>query len=67
MKRWSMRQELRKPDAQQSLGEEIVSWIKATCRVPEGVLFGQPIKRMDWRRDAILKIYNNPSTTRRAI
>jgi phage terminase large subunit-like protein len=52
---------------EQTLGEKIIAWIEATCRVPEGALVGQPIQLMDWQRDAILKIYDNPATTRRAI
>ena len=30
-----------------TLGEEIVAWIEATCRVPEGALIGQAIELMD--------------------
>jgi len=41
-------------DEQQTLGEEIIAWIEATCRVPEGVLIGQPIKLMDWQKREIL-------------
>jgi len=43
----------------QTLGEEIIAWIETECRVPEGVLIGQPIELMDWQRDAILKTYDN--------
>jgi len=50
-----------------TLGEEICDWIERTCRVPEGALLGQPIQLMQWQRDAILRIYDNPATTRRAI
>jgi phage terminase large subunit-like protein len=52
----------------QTLGEEIIAWIEMTCRVPEGVLVGEPIALMDWQRDAIRKTYDNPhGTTRRCI
>src|SRR5262249_37838841 len=54
-------------DEQLTLGEEIIAWIETTCRVPEGVLIGQPIELMDWQRDAVQKTYDNPATTRRAI
>jgi phage terminase large subunit-like protein len=49
------------------LGEQIIDWIEANCRVPEGALVGQPVKLMDWQRDAILRIYDNAVPTRRAI
>ena len=52
---------------QQTFGEEIIAWIETTCRVPEGVLIGQPIELMDWQKREILRIYDNPATTRRAI
>jgi phage terminase large subunit-like protein len=51
----------------QTLGEEVISWIEVTCRVPEGALIGQPIELMDWQKREILRIYDNPATTRRAI
>ena len=34
-------------DERQTLGEEVIAWIETECRVPEGVLIGQPIKLMD--------------------
>jgi phage terminase large subunit-like protein len=37
-------------DERQTLGAEVISWIEATCRVPEGVLIGQPIELMDWQK-----------------
>src|SRR5262249_39313315 len=54
-------------DERLTLGEEIIAWIETTCRVPEGVLIGQPIERMDWQKGGIRRIYDNPATTRRAI
>src|SRR5262245_61937930 len=54
-------------DERLTLGEEIIAWIETTCRVPEGVLIGQPIQLMDWQKREILRIYDNPATTRRAI
>jgi len=50
-----------------TLGEEVIAWIEAECRVPEGVLIGQPMQLMDWQKREILRIYDNPATTRRAI
>jgi phage terminase large subunit-like protein len=49
-----------------SLGEEIIAWIE-TLRVPEGALVGQPMGLMDWQKNEIRKIYDNPHRTRRAI
>src|SRR5215471_13571852 len=54
-------------DEQLTLGEEIIAWIETNCRVPEGALIGQPIRLMDWQKREILRIYDNPATTRRAI
>jgi phage terminase large subunit-like protein len=50
-----------------TLGEEIIRWIESTSRVPEGALVGQPMQLMDWQKDAIRKIYDNPHRTRRCI
>src|SRR5262249_12906892 len=44
-----------------------IAWIETTCRVPEGVLVGEPIRLMDWQKREILRIYDNVATTRRAI
>jgi phage terminase large subunit-like protein len=52
---------------QQTFGEEIIAWIETTCRVPEGVLIGQPIELMEWQKREIRRIYDNPAITRRAI
>jgi hypothetical protein len=54
-------------DERLTLGEEIIAWIEATCRVPEGALIGHPIELMDWQKSWILRVYNNPAGTRRAI
>ena len=53
-------------DEQTTLGEEIIGWIE-TLRVPEGALVGQPLVLMDWQKREILRIYDNPAGTRRAI
>jgi len=56
------------PDEErQTLGEEIIVWIESTCPVPEGALVGQSIALMPWQKREILRIYDNPATTRRAI
>src|SRR5262249_30752023 len=50
----------------QTLGEEIIAWIE-TLRVPEGALVAQPLVLMEWQKREILRIYDNPAGTRRAI
>jgi phage terminase large subunit-like protein len=39
----------------------------STCRVPEGVLIGQPIALMQWQKREIFRIYDNDAATRRCI
>lgn len=48
-------------------GRRNIAWIEKNCRVPEGKLVGQPVKLRKWQRHEILKIYDNPAGTRRAI
>ena len=47
--------------------ERNIRWIEAYCKVPEGRLVGQPVKLRPWQRAELVKIYDNPSGTRRAI
>jgi phage terminase large subunit-like protein len=46
---------------------QIIHWIENTLYVPEGRLIGQPIRLAPWQKDEIVRIYDNPSGTRRAI
>jgi hypothetical protein len=55
------------PADEQSLGEEIIGRIETNCRTPEGALVGQPIRLMNWQKDAFRKIYDNSHGTRRCI
>src|SRR5215831_7527563 len=55
------------PTDDPTLGQEIIRWIETNCRVPEGVLVGQPLVLMDWQKREVLRIYDNPAGTRRAI
>jgi phage terminase large subunit-like protein len=48
-------------------GERNCRWIEEHCRIPEGKFVGQPVKLRPFQRDAILRIYDNPAGTRRAI
>jgi phage terminase large subunit-like protein len=55
------------PADEPTLGQEIIRWIETNCRVPEGALVGQPLVLMEWQKREILRIYDNPAGTRRAI
>src|SRR5215471_18405993 len=55
------------PTDELTLGQEVIRWIESTCRVPEGALVGEPLVLMDWQKREILRIYDNPAGTRRAI
>lgn len=44
-----------------------IQWIEQYCIVPEGKLVGQPFGLRDWQRNELIKIYDNPHITRRAI
>lgn len=48
-------------------GERNVRWIETHCRIPEGRYVGKPVKLREWQKREILKIYDNPHGTRRAI
>lgn len=47
--------------------EDNIKWIETHCRVPEGRDVGKPVKLRDWQKRELVKIYDNPHTTRRAI
>ena len=51
----------------QTRGERNIEWIEDHCRVPEGKGVGTPLKLRPWQRAELLKIYDNPVGTRRAI
>lgn len=48
-------------------GERNIAWIEEYCRVPEGRDVGKPVRLREWQKREILKIYDNPHGTRRAI
>lgn len=50
-----------------SRGERNIAWIEATCVVPEGSLVGRPMALRKWQRRDLLRIYDNPHGSRRAI
>ena len=48
-------------------GEKNIRWIQSYCRIPEGPKIGEKVKLRDWQKAELLKIYDNPAGTRRAI
>lgn len=48
-------------------GQRNVRWIEQFCRIPEGRDVGKPVRLRDWQQAELLKIYDNPAGTRRAI
>jgi phage terminase large subunit-like protein len=45
----------------------VIGWIQKHCRIPEGKDVGKEVVLRQFQRDAIVRIYNNPAGTRRAI
>jgi phage terminase large subunit-like protein len=50
-----------------SLGTLVIEWIEEKLFVPEGRWIGTKVKLASWQKKEILRIYDNPATTRRAI
>lgn len=48
-------------------GARNVAWIEQYCRIPEGKDVGKPVRLRPWQKKEVLKIYDNPARTRRAI
>jgi phage terminase large subunit-like protein len=48
-------------------GERAITWIQKYCYIPEGKLVAQKVKLIDWQCHELIKIYDNPNGTRRAI
>lgn len=46
---------------------KVIRWIEKHCFIPEGKDVGKPAKLRGWQKREIVKIYNNPNGTRRAI
>jgi hypothetical protein len=49
------------------LAQEVIDWIQKVCIIPEGKFFGQPVELLQFQKDIITQIYDNPQGTRRAI
>lgn len=46
---------------------KVIRFIESSCLVPEGADVGQPIRLREWQKQEIVRIYDNPAVTRRAI
>jgi phage terminase large subunit-like protein len=46
---------------------DVIAFIERFCFVPEGRFVGSRLKLLDWQKDVLRKIYDNPHGTRRAI
>jgi phage terminase large subunit-like protein len=44
-----------------------IAWISQFCRIPEGRDVGKPVRLRDWQKHELIRIYDNPHGTRRAI
>lgn len=47
-------------------GERVIAFIERYCLVPEGNLLGKPVRLLDFQKQFILAVYDNPSGTSRA-
>jgi len=47
-------------------GERVIAFIERFCKTPEGEHVGQPIALIEFQRQFILAIYDNPERTRKA-
>lgn len=47
-------------------GERVIAFIHRYCKVPEGNLLGKPVELLDFQKQFILDIYDNPAGTSRA-
>jgi phage terminase large subunit-like protein len=48
-------------------GSRNIEWIERHCLIPEGKDVGKPVRLRDWQKRELLRIYDNPHGTRRAI
>lgn len=44
-----------------------IKWIEEFCMIPEGRDVGKPVQLRPWQKKLLVRIYNNPAGTRRAI
>src|SRR5262245_19125893 len=58
----------REPETSKSpLSRAVIKWIESNCCIPEGKDVGKPVRLDDFQKAEIVKIYDNPYGTRRAI
>lgn len=50
-----------------SRGKKAASWIEENCLIPEGRDVGKAVVLRPWQKALLVKIYDNPAGTRRAI
>src|SRR6185503_1064590 len=50
-----------------SRGNRNINWIETYCHIPEGRDVGKTVRLRDWQKKELLRIYDNPAKTRRAI
>jgi len=57
----------KRPTRTETRAERNIRWIEENCRIPEGKLVGKKVKLSQFQRRFMIKIYDNPAGTRRAI
>ena len=56
------------PSVARVTAADVIAFIEQVCVVPEGRLVGRPLRLMDWQKDLLRLIYDNPEgPTRRAV
>lgn len=45
----------------------VIEFIERHCRIPEGHAVGAPMVLMGWQREFLVRVFDNPARTRRAI
>jgi phage terminase large subunit-like protein len=53
--------------AASSLGKSVINWMSRALYVPEGRWIGTPLLLANWQAQELIRIYDNPAVTRRAI
>jgi hypothetical protein len=48
------------PSAARVTAADVIAFIEQVCVVPEGRLVGRPLRLMDWQKDLLRLIYDNP-------
>ena len=56
-----------KKNKAETRGQENIDWIEEWCCIPEGRDVGKKVTLRGWQKAELLRIYDNPAGTRRAI